>query len=158
MYQSQFFPTAEIYRIPSLLKTDSGTLLAFAEKRKSYFDQGDKDIVVKRSFDEGETWQEMNIVDSNDNHSSSNPVPIYDEINDRIVLVFSHYSGTELNSRDNRIYVTFSDDEGETWSERQEISYLIPNLDKVFLAGPGHGIQLKNSSFNGRLVVPVWGT
>lgn len=59
VYQSQFFPIAEIYRIPSLLKTGNGTLLAFAEKRKSYFDHGDKDIVVKRSFDEGETWYQL---------------------------------------------------------------------------------------------------
>jgi len=45
------------YRIPSLLVTKSGTLLAFCEgRRNSRQDWGDIDIVVKRSGDGGQTW------------------------------------------------------------------------------------------------------
>lgn len=42
------------FRIPALLTTSSGTLLAFAEGRKnSASDTGDIDLVLKRSFDGG---------------------------------------------------------------------------------------------------------
>ena len=43
----------EVYRIPAIVKTQSNTLLAFAEARKarSNGDSGDIDLVVKRSSD-----------------------------------------------------------------------------------------------------------
>lgn len=45
----------EVYRIPAIVKTQSNTLLAFAEARKarSNGDSGDIDLVVKRSSDNG---------------------------------------------------------------------------------------------------------
>src|SRR5258706_14901534 len=45
------------YRIPSLLLTAKGTLLAFAEGRKNgRGDSGQIDLVIKRSVDGGRTW------------------------------------------------------------------------------------------------------
>ena len=46
------------YRIPSLLTTANGTLLAFAERRLGMHDHAQNDIVVKRSADAGRTWGE----------------------------------------------------------------------------------------------------
>jgi len=156
VYQGRVLPPFDIYRLPSLVKTSNGTLLAFAEKRPGFFDDGDKDVVVKRSFDNGDTWSDLIVIDSNEKNSSSNPAPIYDEINDRVVLVFSHFSGSEVNASDNRLYVSFSDDDGATWTERKDISSVIPNPDKLFLPGPGHAIQLQHPPYVGRLVVPAW--
>jgi len=45
------------YRIPSLLVTENGTLLAFCEgRKKGRGDSGDIDLLVKRSEDGGKTW------------------------------------------------------------------------------------------------------
>ena len=45
------------YRIPALITTAKGTLLAFCEgRRASRSDTGDIDVVLKRSFDNGKTW------------------------------------------------------------------------------------------------------
>ena len=50
----------QCYRIPAIVKTTKGTLLAFAEARKNGCgDAGDIDLVVKRSEDGGKTWSGM---------------------------------------------------------------------------------------------------
>lgn len=54
------------FRIPSLLFTSKGTLLAFAEGRgqhsKSCADHGDVHIVLKRSTDLGHTWSNLSVI------------------------------------------------------------------------------------------------
>ena len=63
----------ECFRIPSLLFTSRGTLLAFAEGRgqhsKSCADRGDVHIVLKRSSDYGNTWSDMTVVHIEANHT-----------------------------------------------------------------------------------------
>ena len=45
------------YRIPALLKTDKGTLIAGSDERRlHHYDWGDIGMVVKRSEDKGQTW------------------------------------------------------------------------------------------------------
>ncbi|MFH0758344.1 MAG: sialidase family protein [Bacteroidota bacterium] len=47
------------FRIPAMVTTPKGTLLAFAEGRKGCCsDTGDIDLVMKRSEDDGRTWTE----------------------------------------------------------------------------------------------------
>jgi hypothetical protein len=51
------------YRIPAIVRTLSGTLLAFCEGRKnSHSDAGDIDILLRRSFDGGKTWTPTQLV------------------------------------------------------------------------------------------------
>ena len=50
-----------VYRIPSLICTPKGTLLAFCEGR-SAGDQSPTDIVLRRSGDGGKTWQPMQVI------------------------------------------------------------------------------------------------
>ena len=46
-----------LYRIPALAVSTKGTILAFAEARKNDgHDWDDTDIVLRRSFDSGQTW------------------------------------------------------------------------------------------------------
>ena len=63
----------ECFRIPSLLFTSKGTLLAFAEGRgqhsKSCADSGDVHIVLRRSTDNGNTWSDLVIVHMETNHT-----------------------------------------------------------------------------------------
>src|SRR3982074_1388936 len=45
------------YRIPALIVSPKGTLLAFCEgRRNSGSDAGDIDVLLRRSFDGGKTW------------------------------------------------------------------------------------------------------
>ena len=47
----------DTYRIPSLIKTGTGVLLAFCEGRTSGGgDSGDIDLLMRRSTDSGRTW------------------------------------------------------------------------------------------------------
>src|SRR5262249_50094408 len=65
------------YRIPSLLISAKGTLLAFCEGRKtSRSDTGDIDLVLRRSFDGGKTWQPTQIVWDDGDNTCGNPCPV----------------------------------------------------------------------------------
>ena len=61
------------FRIPALLRTNKGTLLAFAEGRGQHTgscaDHGDVHIVVKRSFDLGQTWSNLTVVYKENGHT-----------------------------------------------------------------------------------------
>ncbi|HEO69685.1 MAG TPA: exo-alpha-sialidase [Candidatus Hydrogenedentes bacterium] len=133
------------YRIPALLVTQRGALLAFCEgRRTSSRDHGDIDLLLKRSVDCGETfgaaqvvWQEEGAV------TIGNPCPVQDASNGRIWLGFC---------RDNdRVFVTYSDDDGETWAGPREITQNVKADDWSWYAtGPVHGIQISS----GRLLMP----
>jgi sialidase-1 len=45
------------YRIPAAIVTQKGTVLAFTGGRASRGDPSANDMVLKRSFDNGETWE-----------------------------------------------------------------------------------------------------
>jgi sialidase-1 len=50
------------FRIPALVVTKSGTLLAFCERRIGLHDHAENDIVLRRSFDHGKNWNPLQIV------------------------------------------------------------------------------------------------
>jgi sialidase-1 len=54
-----------------------------------------------------------------------------------------------------RVFVLSSSDDGKTWSTPKEITSSTKEPNWTWYAtGPCHGIQLKNSKYKGRLVVP----
>ena len=65
------------YRIPGISVTKKGTILAYAEARKSLRgDWGTIDIVLRRSTDRGVTWSPFRIIAQVDGPKSKNPVAI----------------------------------------------------------------------------------
>lgn len=62
------------YRIPALLYTDKGTLIAGADQRHDHhFDWGNIDMVVRRSADRGRTWGPIiKVVDLKENPDTEN--------------------------------------------------------------------------------------
>src|SRR5437763_13260781 len=77
------------YRIPALAVSTKGTILAFCEARKNNCrDWDDIDIVMKRSFDNGKSWQEMKVVRDEGTHSINQPTPVVDNNTGAILLVF----------------------------------------------------------------------
>ena len=136
-----------LYRIPALAVSTKGTILAFAEARKNDgHDWDDTDIVLRRSFDSGQTWGDMQVVADDGKHTIGNECPVVDHQTGTILLPFCK------NNR--QVFVTKSTDDGETWSEPVEITDDVKDPVWSYLgSGPGHGIQLKS----GRLLIPAWG-
>lgn len=76
------------YRIPALLKTDKGTLIAGADERRLHSsDWGDIGMVIRRSEDNGKTWGDrVTITNLRDNPKASDP-SIGSPVNIDMVLV-----------------------------------------------------------------------
>lgn len=139
------------YRIPALITTQKGTLLAFCEGRKtSRSDHGDLDLVLRRSLDAGKTWQPMQLVyeEGGDKKITiGNPCPVVDQESGRVWLPFC---------RDNDdVLISYSDDDGRTWAKPREITRDVKQDGWGWYAtGPGVGIQLTRGKQKGRLVIP----
>lgn len=150
------------YRIPSLIVTKQGTLLAFCEGRTGG-DSGDIDTLVRRSEDGGETWNKYQVVWSDGHNTFGNPCPVVDQSTGRIFLFNTWNLGTDtesqiiaFKSKDvRRPYVCYSDDDGKSWSKPVCISDSARLDDwRWYATGPGIGIQIKWGKYAGRLVIP----
>lgn len=151
------------FRIPSLIVSKEGTILAFAEGREGG-DSGDIDILLKRSEDGGLTWSKQSVVWNDGTNTCGNPCPVVDQTTGRIILFMTWNLGSDhedgiirKKSRDTRKpFMCYSDDEGLTWSEPVNMSKTCKNAEWGWYAsGPGVGIQLKSESFRNRLVIPA---
>lgn len=152
------------YRIPSLLVTARGTLLAFAEGRKgSSSDFGDIDLLLKRSTDRGQTWQAVQTVWDDGPNTCGNPCPVVDRDSGIIWLLLTWNRGDDpepkiiaQQSKDTRrVFVTSSSDDGLTWAKPREITAEAKRTNWTWYAtGPGAGIQIERGPHKGRLVIP----
>lgn len=153
------------FRIPALINTKKGTLLAFAEARKNNCgDSGDIDLVLRRSADGGKTWSSIQVVWSDSTNTCGNPVPVQDASTGKIWLISTWNNGedhekqirTQTGKDVRRVFVLSSDDEGRSWSKPREITNDVKQPDWTWYAtGPCHGLQIANGKYRGRLVVPV---
>ncbi|MBM3933137.1 MAG: exo-alpha-sialidase [SAR202 cluster bacterium] len=132
------------YRIPALVTTPRGTMLAFCEGRKyDHSDWGEIHIVLRRSMDGGASWGAMSVVHSDGEHTIGNPCPIVDRDTGRVWLVYCWDN--------DRVFVMHSDDDGVSWAAPREITGDVKPAGWTWYGtGPGHGIQARS----GRLIVP----
>lgn len=152
------------YRIPALVQAADGSIVVFAEARhNSGSDTGDIDLVARRSTDGGRTWSGIITVWDDGGNVCGNPCPVVDRRTGRIVLLSTWNNGkdgesaiharTSLDTR--RVFVLYSDDNGLTWSEPEEITDEVKNPEWTWYAtGPCHAVQLQKGKNKGRLVVP----
>jgi sialidase-1 len=154
------------FRIPAVITTRSGDLLAFAEGRSDGLgDAGNIDTVVKRSTDGGCTWQPLRVVLDSGPNTSGNPAPVV-TASGRIVLLTTYNAGTATETQilrgqvppedGRRVFTQYSDDDGVTWSAPREITATakLPNW-RWYATGPGHATRLTHGPHRGRLVVPA---
>jgi len=139
------------YRIPALVVSAKGTLLAFCEGRKTGAgDHGDIDLLLKRSEDGGRTWSAQQVVYEEGGTAkitTGNPCPVVDLKTGVIWLTFCR--------NNDRVFVACSEDDGKTWSAPVEITASVKaNEWSWYATGPGHGIQLQQGAHKGRLVIP----
>ncbi len=148
------------YRIPALIMTRKGTLLAVCEGRKnSSSDTGDIDTVLKRSFDSGKTWSKMQVVADFGPDTIGNPAPVVEQRSGTIILLLTRNPGHEserqfidgTSAGTRTVWISRSVDDGASWSAPEEITSSTKQPGWTWYAtGPGNGIQLRS----GRLVVP----
>jgi sialidase-1 len=152
------------YRIPAIIVTTNGTVLAFCEGRKnSRSDTGKIDLLLKRSTDGGKTWGTKQIIRSDGDNVCGNPAPVVDETTGAVWLLMTWNlgadgereisNGTSKNTR--RAFVTHSADDGVTWAKPEEITASVKKPDwRWYATGPVNAIQLTRGAHKGRLVIP----
>lgn len=151
------------FRIPAMVTTIKGTVLAFAEARRNNCgDAGNIDLVVKRSHDGGKTWSDLQKVWDDSANTCGNPSPVVDRKTGNIILLSTWNLGSDhekdiinQTSKDTRrVFVLSSSDDGNTWTTPREITREVKKDNWTWYAtGPGSGIQIKKGKYKGRLVV-----
>lgn len=156
-----------IYRIPGIVVTAKGTVLAYCEARKTGKSDWDTiDILMRRSTDGGRTFGDRVKVAAVDGPKPRNPVAIARKQARPEDTTYNN--PVCIAARDGTVHLLFcleymrcfhcrSTDDGVSWTKPVEITAAFenwrPGYDwKVLATGPGHGIELRS----GRLVVPVW--
>ena len=137
-------------KIPSILTTIRGTLLAFGEARMfSCSDYTQTDIVYKRSVDNGQTWSPLQVVyhgnTSQDGYNRvGNIAPVQLKFNQRILIPFCQNNLIVLQ--------TYSDDDGLTFTPPEIIpNVTLPSWKWVGL-GPPAGLLLQSN----RILIPSY--
>lgn len=150
------------FRIPSMITTVSGTILAVCDARVDR--PGDVpnniDQVIRRSLNNGQTWKEIRtIVDFANQEGAADPQLIQDSETGRIFLFYTYcpgrndvVSGPNRNRRYLSLQFIYSDDDGITWSLPLVVEHGLKKAGwHSMWPAPGRGTQLKN----GRLIVPI---
>lgn len=154
-----------LYRIPGMVVTPKGTVLAYVEaRRNTKADWGEIEVHLRRSIDGGKNWlAPQNIahrgerIEGNPRKASggekeqtvNNPVMIVDEATGSIEMLYCvNYA---------RCFSMRSLDDGVSWSSPIDITSTFEPFRSqypwtVIATGPGHGVQMPN----GRLIVPIW--
>jgi sialidase-1 len=160
-----------LYRIPGIVVTAKGSVLAYCEARKfTVADRGEIEIHLRRSTDGGRTWSLAKQVAHLGPRLPCNPHMPEDKkkkdmggpngqtVNNPVAIAASDGTVHLLHCVEYmRAFHIRSDDDGVTWSAPVEITstfdQLRSELDwQVIATGPGHAVELKS----GRLVAPFW--
>lgn len=130
------------YRIPVLVTTNKGTLIAFTEARiGTANDYATIEILYKRK-EKGKEWSSVIKLVGNGVDTFHNPAIIVD--GDKLHLFYG------INYL--RIFHRISYDDGLTFVEESEITSVYPFVPFTAIAvGPGVGIKAK-----GKLITPTW--
>ena len=141
----------ELFRIPGIVVSKRGTILAYTNARRTIAqgDWGDSDIMLRRSADGGKTYQRSQHIAGDGHGVTDNPVAIAAQTDGKIHFLYQHDYA--------RVFYMVSSDEGQTFSPAVDITGALEDLRSDFpwtvvALGPGHAIQMTT----GRLLVPVW--
>lgn len=166
------------FRIPSVIKTSTGRMIAFAEGRvDNNGDFGNIDLVYKRTKTTTSggpaigDWEGLKEVWGAGNSSTfGNPTAVADG---NTIYLFMSYNGADYSQTGGtlangqktkpvdstwagrrHLFLTHSTDDGETWSTPEDVTTsLTPNGQAWDAVGPGNGIVLST----GEVVIPAQG-
>ena len=150
------------YRIPALVTSPKGTLIASCDARK---DRGGDppnniDHVCRRSFDGGHTWERLQVVaDFPGTEAAGDPCLLVDR-QTGVVWVFYAWCpegiGTKasqpgISGKTIHVYAMTSEDDGATWSKPRDLNPMVKDPGwSAMWCSPGRGSQ----TCEGRLLVP----
>lgn len=147
------------YRIPAIITAQNGDLIAAIDERvescKDLNSNKDINIVIRKSFDNGNTWTQIErIVDYPFGQSASDPSFILDKITGEIFLFFNYM---DLENENGIYYHKFvsSNDNGSSWSLPKDISSFIikkENRKDFQFITSGNGIQTSSGQLLHTLV------
>ncbi|GMI06457.1 hypothetical protein TrLO_g11798 [Triparma laevis f. longispina] len=130
-------------KIPTILRTPKGDLLAWGEARVgSCADVAPTDLVMRRSTDEGSTWSDLTIFQSHGNNTSGNIAPV------SVPSINTIFAPFTIDNR--ATWMTKSVDDGLTWSEPFEMPDMRKD-DWIWVGlGPPAGLLLRS----GKILIP----
>jgi len=148
------------YRIPALLETRKGTLLAMADARheNSRDLPGRISIVMRRSADRGKTWSDVVTVRAVKEGGVGDPSLLLDRKTGRIWCFHAYgapgigFNTAKPGVEPLRVHAIHSDDDGTTWSAPTDLTPQIndPSWHAIFATS---GTHFQTS--RGRYLVPI---
>ncbi len=157
------------YRIPALVRTNAGTLIAAYDARRLNASDlpGNIDVACSRSFDGGKTWKPMQAAidikgEDEAKEGVGDPSILVDPQTGRIwIAALWAHNGKSLWQSEpglkpetsGQLILSYSDDDGATWSEPRNITAEVaPDMNwRILFQGPGSGIVTRK----GTLVFPA---
>lgn len=154
------------YRIPAMVQTQQGTIIAVVDARKNspHDLPADISLVMRRSFDEGTHWTRIRTIVSVPSGGVGDASLLLDRSNGRVWCFFNYgppgigfwtaKPGARTGPTTLQVHAMYSDDQGATWSKSVDITPEIkkPSWQAMF-ATSGTDIQLKDGRFLMPLVV-----
>ena len=150
------------YRIPGLITTDKGTLIAVYDNR--YTQSGDLpeniDVGMSRSTDGGRTWEPMKVImdmgPPHENNGIGDPSILFDPVTKKLwcAALWSKGNRSIAGSQpglspdeSGQFVLVSSDDDGKTWSAPYNITAQVKNpIWHIYFNGPGSGIAMQNGT------------
>jgi sialidase-1 len=164
-----------MYRIPGIVVTARGTLLAYCEGRAGQGDWTPQDVLLRRSADGGRTWSEPRKMAVVPPDLKPNPASVKQKFSttDARAGKFTAHNAVAITDPESgtvhffyhieyaRVFYVRSLDDGLTWSPPREITSVIEGFrDRypwvVVGNGCGHALRIGRGPHRGRLVLPVW--
>lgn len=156
--------SSKSYRIPGLVRSKAGTLIAAYDIRYRHSGDlpADIDVGISRSTDGGASWLPMQVAMDMGN----DPKASYDGVGDPailadprtgriwIVALWSHGkrawfgSGPGMTPEETgQLMISHSDDDGLTWSRPRNLTPMVKDPAwRLFFNGPGAGIALRDGT------------
>jgi sialidase-1 len=148
------------YRIPGIVATSKGTLLAVYDIRYNNSTDlpGNIDVGLSRSTDSGKTWQSMQVIMDmgapHENNGIGDPSILFDPVTQKIWVaalwskgnrsIAGSLPGLSPDTTGQFVLVS-SEDDGLTWTKPYTITPQIKNPAwHLFFNGPGSGIAMKD--------------
>ena len=154
------------YRIPALVETGKGTLIAVVDARHDNSNDlpGRISLVMRRSFDHGVDWEPARTIEEVKDGGVGDASLLLDRSNGRVWCFFTYgppgigfrtaRPGAVTGPTTLQIHAMHSDDEGASWSDAEDLTPQLKDATwQAVFAASGTDIQTRSGRFLMPLVV-----